>query len=115
MKKTDDGFELYRYIEEKVKENVDKRTAGAEPDVKPYDGIGKSIETIKACSNSITAITRLLTEFQVDSECGDEIPESVKNGTIKGGLLDGLKILSSVLDESVEYLEDRYNDTIGQK
>lgn len=110
MKKThDDGFEMYRYIEERVKANVDKRTAAPAPNVKSYDGIGKSIETIKACSNSITAITRLLTEFQIDSECGNEIPKSVTNGTIKGGLLDGLKILSIVLDESIEGLEDHFN------
>lgn len=66
----------------------------------------QQIEKIRACNNAITAIAHLLLEFQVDSECGDEIPKSIKNGYVIGGLLDALKIASETSDLAAEWLEE---------
>ncbi|MBF6649513.1 hypothetical protein [Methylobacter sp. BlB1] len=72
----------------------------------PIDFSKQQIEKIRDCNNAISAIAHLLLEFQVDSECGDEISKSIKNGYVIGGLLDALKVASETSDLAAEWLEE---------
>jgi hypothetical protein len=107
MKNTnDDGLELYRFIEERVKANSSTTTLRG-GDVRH---IREHIKTIRACNNIVTAVSKLLTEFQVDDECGNEIPSELKTGFIKGGLYDALKMAAYNSEVSAEYLLDKLQE-----
>ncbi|WP_027159144.1 hypothetical protein [Methylobacter luteus] len=67
----------------------------------------QQIEKIQDCNNAISVISEILNEFQTDSECLDEIPESIKNGRVIGGLLDAIKIAAETSDASAQWLEER--------
>jgi hypothetical protein len=106
MKNTNaDGFELYQFIEDRVK-NRSKET----PITVDIKGIRDHIETIRECNNIVTAVSRLLMEFQVDDECGNEIPAELKTGTIRGGLYDALKMAAYNSEVSAEYLQEQFKE-----
>jgi hypothetical protein len=73
------------------------------------DVIQDQIEKIRECNDAISVITHLLTEFRLDSDCGNEIPERINNGYIKGGLLNALKIAVYASDEAAELIDQTYN------
>lgn len=73
------------------------------------DVIQDQIEKIRECNDAISVITHLLTEFRLDSDCGNEIPERINNGYIKGGLLNALKIAVHASDEAAELIDKTYN------
>jgi hypothetical protein len=65
----------------------------------------KKIETIKNCNHAITAIAKLIIEFQIDSDCNDEISRNIKNNYIQSGLMEAIKIAADASEEAVQWME----------
>jgi hypothetical protein len=72
--------------------------------IQPIDAVREQIEKIKDCNNVILSCTDLLIKFDVDSDCSNEIPETVKNGFIQGGLLAAIQIVA----DASEWLEENH-------
>jgi hypothetical protein len=72
------------------------------------------IETIQSCNSAITVISELLYDFQIDTECNNEIPDYVKSVRVKSGLLLAIKIAAQASEEAVEWLETKLGEGGGK-
>jgi hypothetical protein len=74
------------------------------------DVVQDKIEVIKNCNHAITIISKLMIEFQIDSDCNKEIPEWMKGVYITSGFLNAIKIAAQASEEAVEWLETELDD-----
>lgn len=74
-----------------------------------------SAATISAAAYAITACSKLLSAFLLDDDTVNQIPESLKNSFIRGGLVDAVIIAANQLAEAGEYLEDQASAAEDQK
>lgn len=73
------------------------------------------IEIIQDCNNAITVIAKLLIEFGVDSDAGNEIPKFIKSNYVKGGLLAAIKIAAVASEEAIEWIDTELGLDLGTK
>ncbi|WP_347987270.1 hypothetical protein [Methylomonas sp. AM2-LC] len=62
------------------------------------------LEKIEQSQRAIASCAKLLYMFQLDDECGGEIPENVKTGYVKGGLLEAIQLAVNEIDCLIEDL-----------
>lgn len=63
-------------------------------------------EIIEDSGRAISAACSLLQEFQIDDECNDEIPEHIKTGYVRMGLLSCIKMAADYSASSLEWLKE---------
>lgn len=63
------------------------------------------VDSIRNGNNAIGGLTKLLNDFSVDDAGGNEIPEAVKNGYIKGCLVSAIQIITESNDYHIEELD----------
>lgn len=65
------------------------------------------VQQIVDCNIAINAVANLLLDFQVDSECENQIPESIKNGRICEALLMSVMFAANASDRAAEFIQER--------
>jgi hypothetical protein len=68
------------------------------------------IEKIQNCNTAIVVISELLYEFQIDTDCNNEIPSHVKSERVKSGLLLAIQTAARSSQEALEWLETELGD-----
>jgi hypothetical protein len=76
------------------------------------DVVQNQIEAIKNCNHAITVISKLMIEFQIDSDCNNEIPEWIKGVYVTSGFLNAIKIAAQASEEAVEWLESELGEGV---
>jgi hypothetical protein len=76
--------------------------------------IQDQIQKIRQCNSAIAVIADLLGKFQLDDECSNEIPKTIKNGFITGGLHDALQVIIRDSDAIAEFLEERTRPAVTE-
>jgi hypothetical protein len=63
------------------------------------------LDSIRNGNSAIGGLTKLLNDFSVDDAGGNEIPETIKGGYIKGCLVTAIQIITESNDYHIEELD----------
>jgi hypothetical protein len=63
------------------------------------------LDSIRNGNSAIGGLTKLLNDFSIDDAGGNEIPETIKSGYIKGCLVAAIQIIAESTDYHIDELD----------